>query len=294
MNSISSNVSGIGFLHGIYILGDGMPELPEVEVVCNGLRKDFIGARLSRVDVRQAALRYPVTDGISQLCKGSRVSSVTRRAKYLLLGLSKGCILIHLGMSGCLRVTSSKVPPGKHDLVDIVLQDDLILRFHDPRRFGCLLYAEKPDDFSCLHNLGCEPLSREFCSKYFRQVLVNRRSSIKSCLMNSTIVVGIGNIYANESLFEARIHPLRQADSLTSSELSRLVTAIKAVLRRAIKRGGTTLRDFLNVSGEQGKFQNSLRVYGKAGTICSSCLSQEIEVVRTNQRSTFFCQICQK
>lgn len=272
-----------------------MPELPEVEVVCNELRKGFIGARLSRVDVRQASLRYPVTDGISQLCKGSRVSYITRRAKYLILGLSnRGCILIHLGMSGCLRVTSSKIPPGKHDLIDIVLQNDLVLRFHDPRRFGCFLYAAKPDDFLCLHNLGCEPLSRKFCAKYFRQVLIGRRSSIKACLMNSAIVVGIGNIYANESLFDARIHPLRQADSLTHSELLRLVKSIKSVLRLAIARGGTTLRDFLSVSGEKGKFQNSLRVYGRTGMLCSSCSLQEIEVIRTNQRSTFFCPSCQK
>ncbi|WP_092401245.1 MULTISPECIES: bifunctional DNA-formamidopyrimidine glycosylase/DNA-(apurinic or apyrimidinic site) lyase [Candidatus Ichthyocystis] len=271
-----------------------MPELPEVEVVRRGLENAIVGARVDRIDVRQSALRYPVTDNISGYCSGSYFQSVSRRAKYLILALSTGgYLLVHLGMSGSLCVLPEDVSPGKHDIVDIVLHDGRVIRLCDHRRFGCFLYADTLIGFSCLRNIGCEPLSNDFSASYLRRLVMNRRSSIKACLMNSQIVAGIGNIYANEILFESRINPLRHASSLTTGELSRLVKEIKRVLERAIDKGGTTLRDFLNASGQQGSFQNSLRVYGRAGMLCLSCLHCKVETVRSGQRSTFYCPSCQ-
>ena len=243
--------------------------------------------------VRDRRLRWPVPGDIERLMPGQEIRSLRRRAKYLLFETSAGTALLHLGMSGSLRIIDAAEPAGKHDHVDIQFDSGKALRFRDPRRFGSLLWTRKPLEHELLRNLGPEPLSGDFDGDYMCQKARGRRVSIKQFIMNSSIVVGVGNIYASEALFLAGIHPKRGADRVSSKRMTRLADAIKSVLQNAIEAGGTTLRDFHGGDGEPGYFQQQLNVYGREGDLCRVC-ERPVSVLVLGQRSTFYCKDCQK
>jgi formamidopyrimidine-DNA glycosylase len=272
-----------------------MPELPEVETVRRGVAALITGRRVVAVRVRQAALRWPVPE--AALCAdlvGDVILSVERRAKYLLLRSGAGTVLIHLGMSGRLRVIPESTPAGRHDHVDWVLESGVVLRFQDPRRFGAVLWSTgDPLDHPQLRHLGPEPLSSAFSASYLYEHTRKRRLAIKQWLLDGRQVVGIGNIYACEVLFLARLHPALPAGQLSRGSCVLLVQAIQQILHQAIKQGGTTLRDFQNVAGKPGYFAQSLRVYGRAGEPCLAC-GTPIERMRQGQRGSFYCPACQK
>ncbi|MBE8597264.1 bifunctional DNA-formamidopyrimidine glycosylase/DNA-(apurinic or apyrimidinic site) lyase [Xenorhabdus sp. BG5] len=268
-----------------------MPELPEVETSRRGIEPHLVGNVIQYAEVRNARLRWPVSEQIMTL-SDRPVLSVQRRAKYLLLELPEGWIIIHLGMSGSLRVLLDAQPPAKHDHVDLVMADGKILRYTDPRRFGAWLWSDNLKACSVLAHLGPEPLSEQFDGEYLYTVSRNKKAAIKSWLMDNKVVVGVGNIYANEALFVAHILPERPVHSLTQQEAYLLVDIIKQILRRSIEQGGTTLKDFLQSDGKPGYFAQELFVYGKKGELCPVC-GEKIECVKLGQRSTFFCRQCQ-
>ncbi|CUX96971.1 bifunctional DNA-formamidopyrimidine glycosylase/DNA-(apurinic or apyrimidinic site) lyase [Candidatus Hoaglandella endobia] len=268
-----------------------MPELPEVETSRRGIEPWVTGQSVLRTEVRNARLRWSVDEEIIAL-RDRMVLSVQRRAKYLLLELDSGWIIIHLGMSGSLRVLAQPQPPEKHDHVDLVMSNGCIIRYTDPRRFGSWLWSENPYTSRVLAHLGLEPLSEEFDGHWLYENLRKKKTKIKPCLMDNKLVVGIGNIYASESLFVAGILPDRTAGSLNQEEAARLTKSIKVVLLRSIKQGGTTLRDFLQYDGKQGNFLRELQVYGRGGEPCLVC-STPIQLAKYGQRSTFFCSKCQ-
>ncbi|MEG3132257.1 bifunctional DNA-formamidopyrimidine glycosylase/DNA-(apurinic or apyrimidinic site) lyase [Rouxiella sp. T17] len=268
-----------------------MPELPEVETSRRGIEPYLVGHTIMHAVVRNARLRWPVSQEIMAL-SDQVVISVQRRAKYLLVELKTGWIIIHLGMSGSLRVLAEETEPAKHDHVDLVMDTGYVLRYTDPRRFGAWLWSEDPQGSSVLSHLGPEPLSEAFNADYLREKSLKKKSPIKPWLMDNKLVVGVGNIYASESLFVAGISPDRPANSLTQEEYALLVETIKAVLLRSIEQGGTTLRDFLQSDGKPGYFAQQLQVYGRAGEPCRVC-GTPIEISKHAQRSTFFCRNCQ-
>ena len=243
--------------------------------------------------MRQQNLRWPVAREIEQVLPGQTIRSLRRRAKYLLIGTDAGTALLHLGMSGSLRIIDSGTPAGVHDHVDIEFANGKALRFRDPRRFGSLLWSDDPYQHPLLRNLGPEPLDEEFSGEYLREVARGRRVSIKQFLMNASVVVGIGNIYASESLFVAEIHPKRQAGRIALHRMVALAGAVKTVLSNAIDAGGTTLRDFHGGDGEPGYFQQQLEVYGRDGEPCLRC-KRPVSAIVQGQRSTYYCKICQK
>lgn len=247
---------------------------------------------VSGVVVRQHKLRWPVASEIEGILPGQRIRSLNRRAKYLLIGTDAGTALLHLGMSGSVRIIDAGTPAGVHDHIDIELGSGKALRFRDPRRFGSLLWAEDPYQHPLLRGLGPEPLSDDFDGEYLRNLARGRRVRVKQFLMNAAVVVGVGNIYASESLFVARIHPKRQAGRIALPRMESLATAIKMVLGKAIDAGGTTLRDFYGGDGEPGYFQQQLEVYGRAGEPCLRC-KRPISAVVLGQRSTYYCKNCQ-
>lgn len=270
-----------------------MPELPEVETTRRGIAPHLEGRTLLGAVVRQPQLRYPVTPHLDRRLKGQRVREVARRGKYLLVRLSKGSLIIHLGMSGSLRVLDADAPPRTHDHLDILF-DGRCLRLHDPRRFGLVIWTEGPaEDHPLLRGLGPEPLGDEFTAAYLHQAASRRRVAVKNFIMDSHVVVGVGNIYANESLFAAGIHPLRRADRISLARYSKLRDTIRDVLSGAIRKGGTTLRDFVNENGNPGYFSLSLKVYGRTGQPCPVCGSPVRQCI-TGQRSTFYCPRCQR
>ena len=268
-----------------------MPELPEVETTRRGIAPHIERQRVSGAIVRQPQLRWPVPD-LDQLLAGQTVRAVERRAKYLLLRFDHGSLIIHLGMSGSLRVLPANSPPRPHDHVDLLF-GARCLRLHDPRRFGAILWADgDPLDHPRLQALGPEPLSDDFTGDYLRARARGRRVAIKSLLMDGRVVVGVGNIYATEALFHAGIHPARVAGRVSRARLAGLVAEVRRVLGHAIERGGTTLRDFVNETGEPGYFAQELFVYGRAGEPCRTCGT----VVRTRQigqRASAYCPHCQ-
>ena len=268
-----------------------MPELPEVETTRRGIEPHIVGQTIQQIKVRQPKLRWPVPAQIQQLC-GSVVDEVKRRGKYLLLETSQGTGLIHLGMSGSLRITNPDTAPEKHDHVDIILGNELALRLRDPRRFGAVLWSGCGELHPLLLKLGPEPLETEFDADYLFARSRNRRPNIKAFIMDSHVVVGVGNIYANEALFMAGIDPRRAAGEITLEQYQVLVPHIKAVLTRAIEQGGTTLRDFVREDGQSGYFQIELQVYGRSGEHCNQC-GTLLTQIRQNQRSTWFCSYCQ-
>jgi formamidopyrimidine-DNA glycosylase len=244
--------------------------------------------------VRNPNLRWKVHARLNKEMSGQAINEVSRRGKYLLLTTDAGTAILHLGMSGSLRVIDADAPPNKHDHIDIVFDDERALRFTDPRRFGSLHWTRRPPlQHKLLCKLGVEPLSDEFSGDYLHRVSRGRKVAIKQFIMNSHIVTGIGNIYACEALYMAGIHPGRAAGRISKKKYELLAEVSKEVLNDAIAAGGTTLRDFVNGHGEPGYFKLHLNAYGKTGEPCISCRAP-IREIRQGQRSTFYCPVCQK
>jgi formamidopyrimidine-DNA glycosylase len=270
-----------------------MPELPEVETTKEGIRKYLEGQTISKIIVRNSRLRLPIALNINDLCEQKTISRVSRRAKYILLELTAGHLLIHLGMSGHLRVVPTHLAPGKHDHVDLVLETKIALRYCDPRRFGLFHYfTEEPQLHSLLMHLGPEPLTEQFNAEYLYQKTRTRNQPIKSLIMHNELVVGVGNIYAAESLFLAGINPQNPAKTLSYNECACLIDHIKKVLQSAIQVGGTTLKDFYAFDGKPGYFNHSLNVYGRKKQPCFAC-NTPIETTVIAGRHSCFCPKCQ-
>jgi formamidopyrimidine-DNA glycosylase len=271
-----------------------MPELPEVETTRRGLVPHLVGRRIRDVVVRNGNLRWPVPRDLAQRLRGEEVLGIRRRGKYLLFDCRKGHLLVHLGMSGRLSLIAEGQPPRAHDHVDLRLEGHQALRFTDPRRFGAMLWLEGPaEGHMLLKGLGLEPLEPGFTGAALHRLARGRRVAIKQFLMNGNIVVGVGNIYASEALFHARIHPLRAAGRISPARFERLVAAVRSTLERALDAGGTTLRDFAAADGRPGYFQHESAVYGREGLPCRVC-GTPIRVLRQGQRSTFYCPSCQR
>lgn len=269
-----------------------MPELPEVETTRRGIEPWLCGQPIQQVQVRQPKLRWPVAQEL-HLLQGQVVERLARRGKYLLLYSTAGVVLVHLGMSGSLRVVDASLPPRKHDHVDLVLANGKAVRFHDPRRFGAWLWADgQPELHPLLRDLGVEPLSDAFNADFLFAATRKRTCSIKAVLMDAHTVVGVGNIYANEALFRARLNPQRPAGNVTYVECAAVVEAVRQILTYAIERGGTTLRDFVREDGTAGYFQLELMVYGRTNQPCVRCGGTIHRLVQ-GQRSTWFCPACQ-
>ena len=270
-----------------------MPELPEVETTLRGIEPHLLNQRIARIIVRDPRLRWPVPDEVSN-AEGQRFVDLNRRGKYLLLQLEQGGLIIHLGMSGSLRILQQPLAPEKHDHVDIELENGVCLRFNDPRRFGAFLWVDGDmESHELLRDLGPEPLSTGFTADYLYKHSRERRVAIKNFIMNGHIVVGVGNIYASEALFMAGIHPQRAAGRVSRQRYEGLVAAIRDVLDRAIKQGGTTLRDFVNSDGTAGYFAQELLVYDRAGSDCFQC-GAAIRQKVIGQRSSYYCPACQR
>ncbi|MYM60787.1 bifunctional DNA-formamidopyrimidine glycosylase/DNA-(apurinic or apyrimidinic site) lyase [Vibrio sp. OCN044] len=267
-----------------------MPELPEVEVSRLGITPHLIGQTVAKLTFRTPKLRWDIPKALKNI-EGQVIRNISRRAKYLLIETNAGSAIVHLGMSGSLRVLDAEIAPSKHDHVDLKLTNGKVLRYNDPRRFGAWLWTEN-GEHQVLDRMGPEPLTNEFDAAYIAAKAVNKRVAVKQFIMDNKIVVGVGNIYANESLFSAQIHPTRPAGSLTDNEWLRLVKEIKQVLDTAIKQGGTTLKDFAQADGKPGYFAQELQVYGRAGEPCPSC-AEAIQEQKIGQRNTFFCDACQ-
>ncbi len=270
-----------------------MPELPEVETTKRGILPFLLNQSIAGVTVRQSKLRVPVPHDISASCAGKVIQGISRRGKYLLLELSTGNLLIHLGMSGHLRITNAQTPAGKHDHIDLCLTNGTLLRYQDPRRFGLWLYVEEnPLKHTLLAHLGPEPLSDEFNGQYLSARAHRRTQCIKSFIMNNHVVVGVGNIYATQCLFLAGIHPQSPAGAIPEEKYIGLSHHIKSVLQQAIAAGGTTLRDFYAVDGKPGYFSTALTIYGRKGAPCPNC-QMLIESITIAGRSSTFCPHCQ-
>ncbi|MDH3337147.1 MAG: bifunctional DNA-formamidopyrimidine glycosylase/DNA-(apurinic or apyrimidinic site) lyase [Gammaproteobacteria bacterium] len=270
-----------------------MPELPEVETSRRGITPYLIGQRIDDVVIRERRLRWPVSTDVDAQLPGATVNAVGRRAKYLLLQTTAGTAIVHLGMSGNVFVVERGTPAGIHDHFDIEFSSGRSLRYRDPRRFGSLHWAADADQHWLLRDLGPEPLGGDFSGKYLWQKSRGRRVAVKQFIMNAAIVVGVGNIYASESLFLAGIHPRRAAGRVAGIRYDALATAIKEVLEKAIRAGGTTLRDFYGGNGEPGYFRHELNVYARDGEPCVLC-KRSLSAIVLGQRSTFYCKNCQR
>ena len=271
-----------------------MPELPEVETTRRGISAHLTGRRVVRVDVREPRLRWPVPTELPRVLAGQAIEAVERRGKYLLLRTRGGTLILHLGMSGSLQVVPAAAGPGPHDHVDVVLEGGQALRLTDPRRFGCLLWTPgDPLRHPLLAGLGPEPFDTAFTGAYLYGQTRGRRAPVKALLMDSHVVAGVGNIYANESLFLAGIHPGRPAGRIGLARYGRLAGAVRAVLEEAIRAGGTTLRDFVGVDGQPGYFAQRLRVYEREGKPCEVC-GHSLHRRIIGQRASYFCPRCQR
>ncbi|MBE7423308.1 MAG: bifunctional DNA-formamidopyrimidine glycosylase/DNA-(apurinic or apyrimidinic site) lyase [Zoogloeaceae bacterium] len=270
-----------------------MPELPEVEVTRRGLLADLLGRRIAAVEARCTALRYPLPRRLAGLLGKQILRGIDRRGKYLLFRIGQGTLLVHLGMSGSLRLVTAAEPPGRHDHLDLVFGDST-LRLRDPRRFGAVLWIEgDAAAHPLLASLGIEPLSDAFDGAWLRAAARGRALAVKPFIMDSRLIVGVGNIYASESLFRARIDPRTPAGRLSLARCARLAEAIKATLEAALAAGGSTLRDFIHGHGASGCFQQQHGVYGREGEPCRVC-GARVRALRLGQRSTFFCPRCQR
>jgi formamidopyrimidine-DNA glycosylase len=269
-----------------------MPELPEVETTRRGIAPHIVGQRVDAVIVRESRLRWPVPPDLNEKLTGALITGVRRRAKYLLIDSTVDCVMVHLGMSGSLRIMPAETPALFHDHIDVVLSDGHCLRYHDPRRFGSFHWLAG-DHHPLLDHLGPEPLSEAFDADYLYRLSRGRRAPIKQFVMDGRVVVGVGNIYANEALFHAGIRPDRAAGRVSLSRYIELVSAIKTILSNAIAVGGTTLRDFVGGDGEPGYFAQSLDVYGRADKPCRRC-TRDLTEIRLGGRSTVFCRQCQR
>lgn len=273
-----------------------MPELPEVETTRRGIEPHVLGQKVSKVIVRQPMLRWPIPPALARELPGRRIETVGRRAKYLLLKAGGASLMLHLGMSGRLRILPASTPAGKHDHLDIVLHNGQALRLNDPRRFGAALWISgDPAEHELLRHLGPEPLEEAFHGDCLYAASRGRRIAVKNFIMDSRIVVGVGNIYASEALHRAAIHPSRAAGRIGSERYALLSSHIKQVLQDSITRGGTTLRDYVGADGGSGYYQLALAVYGKAGQPCPRCgPAHQIQSRVIGQRSSFFCKNCQR
>jgi formamidopyrimidine-DNA glycosylase len=271
-----------------------MPELPEVETTRRGLEPLLVGRTIQSARIHNRALRWPVPHGLSRSLAGKTVRLIDRRSKYLLLDCTDGTLIVHLGMTGHLRVIPANEPLRKHDHVELLLDDGRALRFNDSRRFGAILWTrEDPLTHPLLKELGPEPFDRAFTAGYLAGRAQRRVVAVKPFLMDAKTVVGVGNIYASETLFRAGIDPRRAAGKVSRAAFQRLVKSVREVLTEAIEAGGTTIRDFANSAGEPGYFSVSLQVYGRDGEACVTC-STPVRLVRLGQRSTYFCAKCQR
>lgn len=272
-----------------------MPELPEVETTLRGIEPHLLKQKISRVIVRESRLRWPVSHEFFNL-ENAKVCELKRRAKYLIIKTApprSGSIIIHLGMSGSLRIVAPETALKKHDHIDFFLSTGKVLRYHDPRRFGAVLWTDEPvENHDLLKSLGPEPLSDQFDGNHLFEASRKRRIAVKNLIMDGHIVVGVGNIYASEALFMAHVRPGKAAGRVTRNQYEQLVAAIKTVLARSIAQGGTTLRDFVNSEGQPGYFQQTLNVYGRGGEQCRTC-DTTIKSKVIGQRSTFYCPRCQ-
>jgi len=269
-----------------------MPELPEVETTRRGILPHLRGELVSNVIVRNPAMRWPIEKNVNRIT-GMIITGVARRAKYLLIECSAGTLMLHLGMSGSLRVCQPGIPLKKHDHFIMQLKNGTELRLHDPRRFGAVIWHEGAiNDHSLINHLGPEPLDHDFHADYLHQSCRDRKTTIKQHIMNGKVVVGVGNIYASEALFRCGIHPKRLAGRISKARLVKLVIEIKAVLDEAINQGGTTLRDFLNESGEPGYFKQRLTVYDREKEPCRIC-GKPIHKIVISNRATYYCMSCQ-
>jgi formamidopyrimidine-DNA glycosylase len=271
-----------------------MPELPEVETTRRGIEPHLRGQRIARVIVREPRLRWPIPADLAALLVDREIGSVQRRGKYLLIPFEHGQLIMHLGMSGSLRIVTTGAPIKKHDHVDLELSSGQALRYTDPRRFGAMLWQPLADDLHpLLAELGPEPLTDEFDGAHLFQRSRGRAAAVKTFLMDSHIVVGVGNIYANEALFGAGIRPDRAAGRISLARYQQLAQEVKVVLARSITQGGTTLRDFVGGDGNPGYFRQQLQVYGRGGEGCRVC-GTALNEVRLGQRTTVFCRRCQR
>jgi formamidopyrimidine-DNA glycosylase len=269
-----------------------VPELPEVETSRRGIEPFLAGEQIENIIVRDRRLRWPVPRDVEKHLGGATITSVGRRAKYLLINTSGGTAIVHLGMSGSVFIVDSGAPAGVHDHFDFELGSGKALRYRDPRRFGSLHWCRNAESFWLLQGLGPEPLGDGFDGEYLFARSRKRRVSVKQFIMDAGIVVGVGNIYASEALFIAGIHPRRAAGRVSQVRYARLAVAIKEVLARAIEAGGTTLRDFYGGDGEAGYFAQELEVYGRDGEACGRC-GAEVAAIVLGQRSTYYCKKCQ-
>jgi formamidopyrimidine-DNA glycosylase len=270
-----------------------MPELPEVETIRLGLAPLVADQRVAGITIREKRLRWPIAAGLEHRIAGQAIRSISRRAKYLLLELETQSLVIHLGMSGSLRYLEGPAQPLKHDHYDILLVGGALIRYNDPRRFGSLHLTPAPDTHPLLRELGPEPLGGEFTGEYLWRCSRGRKIGIKQLIMNSRIVVGVGNIYANEALYRAGIHPTRPAGRIARPRIDRLCAEIKAVLEDALSAGGTTLRDFVGSDGRPGYFRQSLNVYERDGFPCRRC-GDTIRRRVIGQRASYYCRACQR
>ncbi|MBA3695260.1 MAG: bifunctional DNA-formamidopyrimidine glycosylase/DNA-(apurinic or apyrimidinic site) lyase [Methylotenera sp.] len=270
-----------------------MPELPEVETTRRGLLP-LVGKSVKSVTIRHATLRWPIPPQLVTTLPQQILRGITRRAKYILCEFDTGTLLLHLGMSGRLCLLDDNYPPVKHDHFDIEFTDGYVLRLHDPRRFGAVLWLDnKINDHVLLNSLGPEPFEETFNAKYLIETFSNKTLAIKNAIMDGHVVVGVGNIYASESLFRARIHPEIPANKVSLKSCERLVTEIKSTLSDALSAGGSSLRNFFGADGNPGYFQQEYFVYGRTDKPCKVC-SAPIKCIRLGQRSTFYCATCQK
>ncbi|MDQ9091867.1 bifunctional DNA-formamidopyrimidine glycosylase/DNA-(apurinic or apyrimidinic site) lyase [Pseudoalteromonas haloplanktis] len=269
-----------------------MPELPEVEVSRMGITPHILQQRVTKVNIHNPNMRWPVPDEVYQITNLA-VLDVQRRAKYLLLKCELGSVILHLGMSGNLRVVDKDEPLKKHDHIEFIFANNKALRLNDPRRFGCCLWQQLDQCHSLLSKLGPEPLTDEFTAKRVYEQSRNKKVPVKQFIMDNVVVVGVGNIYANESLFKAGIHPKREAGKVSLARYQQLVPIIKDTLAAAITQGGTTLKDFAQSDGKPGYFAQQLLVYGRKGEPCMVC-KQILTEIRLGQRSTVFCSQCQR
>ena len=273
-----------------------MPELPEVETVVKGLKEIIIGGQIIDVQTSDKKLRIEYPKNFAHLLKGRSITQITRRSKYIIMSLDDGQQLVfHLGMSGKLLVSNTKQQAQKHDHVMLRLADNKAIIFNDPRRFGIatVIANDEMTTHKLFKHLGIEPLTKEFCAEYLFQLVSGRKTNIKTLIMNANLIVGVGNIYACESLYEAGISPLRVANNITEIEAESLVKQIKSVLKAAIKAGGSTLKDYANSNGDAGYFQHKFSVYGREGKSCKVC-DTAIKNTKIAGRSTFYCPQCQK
>lgn len=271
-----------------------MPELPEVETTRCGITPLISGKTIAALILRTDKLRWPLDRTLCRSLPGQTILTVARRAKYLLLSTAQGTLILHLGMSGSLRIVPAETTENKHDHIDLILTDGNCLRLTDPRKFGALLWTtDDPLQHPLLARLGPEPLTAEFNGDYLYQSSRQRKIAIKPFIMDQQQVVGVGNIYASEALFGAAINPCAPAGTVSRARYQRLVSEIKQVLQQAIAAGGTTISDFQQADGKPGYFKQELRVYGRAGEPCKRC-GQPVKSIRLGQRSTFFCPTCQR